>query len=76
MDDRPGFVNKLTGAFYPMSTFEDLKETFGLMEMGGSNVRPYIVAMYNQVIFPLYSKIEEPGADKDEDGKVPGKGKL
>ena len=70
MDDRPRFVNKLTGAFYPVSTFEDLKETFGLMEMGGSNVRPYIVAMYNQVIFPLYSKIEEPRADKDEDGKV------
>lgn len=70
MDNRPRFVNKQTGAFYPVSTFEDLKETFRLMEMGGSNVRPYIVAMYNQVIFPLYCKIEEPRADKDENGNV------
>ena len=62
---RPRVVHRETGAFYPIPTFGDLRETFSLMEMGGSNIRPYLVVMYNEVIFPLYSKIEEPRSDQD-----------
>ena len=60
MCSRPRFVHKQTGAFYPIPTFQDLKETFGLMETAGSNVRPYLAAMYNEVIYPLYERIETP----------------
>lgn len=67
MGSRPSFVNKITGAFYPIPTFGDLKEAFRLMEIGGSNIRPYLVAMYNDVIYPLYSQIDGPGVDKGKD---------
>lgn len=70
MCSRPRFVHKATGAFYPVSTFEDLKEAFSLMEMGGSNIRPYLVVMYNEVIYPLYSEMDEPKKDKDSSGNV------
>ena len=36
MDERPRIVNTETGAFYPISTFEDVKETWELMERGGA----------------------------------------
>lgn len=47
-----------------------MKEAFILMQTGGSNIRPYLVAMYNEVIFPLWSKILEPRHEmgKDRDG--------
>lgn len=67
---RARFVNKITGAYYPVSTFEDLKEAFSLMEIGGSNIRPYLVAMYNEVIYPLYSELDEPRRDYDAHGNV------
>lgn len=70
MCSRPKFVHKTTGAFYPIATFGDLKDAFSLMQTGGSNIRPYLVAMYNEVIFPLWSEIEEPRTDKNEDGNV------
>jgi hypothetical protein len=70
MSSRPRFVHRISGAFYPIPTFGDLKETFSLMEMGGSNIRPYIVVMYNQVIFPLYSQIDEPRTDKNIHGDI------
>jgi len=40
------------------------------MEMGGSNIRPYLVVMYNEVIFPLYDKIDEPRSDRNEHGDI------
>ena len=70
MSSRAKFVHRKTGAFYPIATYGDLKEAFSLMEMGGSNIRPYLVVMYNEVIYPLYSQIDEPRTDKDENGNV------
>lgn len=70
MCSRARFVNKITGAFYPVATFGDLKDAFSLMETGGSNIRPYLVAMYNEVIFPLYSEMGGPRKDIDEYGNV------
>lgn len=70
MCSRPRVVNKITGASYPVSTFEDLKEAFSLMETGGSNIRPYLVSMYNEVIFPLYSKMDGPRKDVDAHGNL------
>jgi archaellin len=61
MDNRPRLVNTETGAFYPISTFEDLAETLELMEAGGSNLRAYLAKCYNEVILPAF---------KDQSGKV------
>ena len=52
MDSRPRLVNLETNAFYPISLFEDLKETLVLMERCGSNVRPYIADWYNKDSYP------------------------
>jgi hypothetical protein len=41
MDSRPKIEDTQTGRFYPISTFEDLKETLELMRMASSMVRPY-----------------------------------
>ena len=54
MDNRPRLVNVETGAFYPISTFEDLVETLELMEAGGSNIRAYLAKCYNEVILPTF----------------------
>src|SRR5206468_8356086 len=55
MDSRPRLVRKDNpDIFLPVSTFEDLKETLELMEIGGSNIRPYIAEWYNQVFLPTF----------------------
>jgi hypothetical protein len=54
MDERPRIVDKKTGAFYPISTFEDLRETLTLMERGSSNLRPYLSDWYNSVFLSAY----------------------
>ncbi|HEU4447657.1 MAG TPA: hypothetical protein VFR94_23485 [Nitrososphaeraceae archaeon] len=59
MDCRPRLVHKETGAFYPISTFEDLKETMALMERGGSKVRPYLQQWYNDVFVKCYTKLDD-----------------
>ena len=63
MCSRPRFVHRKTGAFYPVPDYQDLKDTFGLMETAGSNVRPYLAVMYNEVIYPLYDGIEAKRTD-------------
>ena len=54
MDNTPRLVNTKTGAFYPISTFQHLKETWELMERGGSNVRAHLAKCYNEVVYPTY----------------------
>src|SRR6476619_330939 len=71
MDNRPRLVNTQTGAFYPISTFADLKETWELMERGGSNVRAYLAECYNKVILPVLKELDgELKARRDEDGRT------
>lgn len=57
MDCRPRLVHKETGAFYPFSIFEDLKETMILMERGGSKVRPYLQQWFNDVFVKCIVKL-------------------
>ena len=57
MDCRPRLVHKKTGAFYPIFTFEDLKDTLALMERGESKVRPYLQEWYNDVFVPCFAKL-------------------
>jgi len=57
MDCRPRVVHRKTAAFYPISTFEDLKDTMALMERGGSKVRPYLQEWYNDVFVPCFAKL-------------------
>ena len=56
MDNRPRLVRKdNSNFFYPIATFADLKETLELMELGGSNVRPYLAQWYNDKFLPLFN---------------------
>lgn len=49
MDQRPRLVHKETGAFYPIATYEDLKDTHDLMERAATNIRPYVAEWYDRV---------------------------
>jgi hypothetical protein len=72
IDSRPRFVNIQTGAFYPISTFADLKETLQLMETGASNVRPYIAQWYIKIFKPAYDELPQEPDSKvvvDKSGK-------
>ena len=70
MDSRARFVRKDTGAFYPISTFADLKETFELMESAGGNVRSYLAVFYNTVLVPFCDAMDKPGEDVSDNGVV------
>lgn len=70
MDSRPRFVHRTTGAFYPIATFEDLKETFELMESAGGNIRTYLSVFYNAVLVPFCDALDKPGEDVTDDGRV------
>lgn len=55
MDSRPKLVRKDNPKiFLPISTFEDFKETLELMEVAGSNVRPYLADWYNNKFLPTF----------------------
>src|SRR6185369_6425538 len=47
-------VKLQTGSKYIISTFKDLKETWELMERGGSNVRTHLAQCYNDIIYPTF----------------------
>jgi hypothetical protein len=67
MDYRPRFVHRKTGAFYPISLFPDLKETYELMESAGGNVRSYQAIFYNTVLVPFCDIMDKPGEDVSVD---------
>jgi hypothetical protein len=77
MDSRPKLVNEQTGQFYPIATFDDLKETLKLMQVGASGVRPYIVNWYNKVFVPTIKDLDgkpyaEIKTDDDDDKPTSG----
>jgi hypothetical protein len=59
MDSRPKIIDTETGKFYPISTFEDLKETLQLMRMASSMVRPYVAYWYNTIFLPAFKELPE-----------------
>jgi CBS domain-containing protein len=58
MDQRPRLVHKETGAFYPITTFEDLKDTMQLMERAATNIRPYLSEWYERVFLPAFQGLD------------------
>jgi hypothetical protein len=71
MDSRPKIVDTETGRFYPIATFADLKETFELMAMAASTLRPYIADWYNKVFLPTFeANKEQPYELKSKRGYV------
>ena len=62
MDNRWKLIEVATGQFWPISTFEDLKETLSIMKTGASNVRIYQADFYNNRFLPLFKKL---GDSKD-----------
>ena len=59
MDSRPKIIDTKTGKFYPISTFEDLKETLHLMGMASSMLRPYVAHWYNTVFLPAFKELPD-----------------
>ena len=70
MENRPRIVDTKTGQFWPISTFEDLKETLLLME-GASSVRPSIANAFNELFVPAFKDLDgKPNELKDEYGII------
>jgi hypothetical protein len=59
MDSRPRIIDTKTGKFYPISTFDDLKETLELMGMASSMLRPYVADWYNRVFLPAFRELPD-----------------
>lgn len=58
MNSRPRLIDTETeGKFFPIATFEDLKETLRLMGVASSTLRPYIVDWYNEVFLPAFKDL-------------------
>jgi hypothetical protein len=70
MDARPKLVNEQTGQFYPIATFEDLKQTLNLMQVGASGARPYIVNWYNKVFVDAIKDLDGRPNQQVTDGKT------
>jgi hypothetical protein len=71
MDNRPRIVDTETGQFWPIATYEDLKETLLLMEGAASGVRPYIANWYNDVFVSAFKDLDgKPNELKDADGNT------
>jgi hypothetical protein len=69
MDQRPRLVHKETGAFYPIATFEDLRDTLLLMERAASNMRPYLAEWYDRVFLESYRELgNEPQTTQNDIG--------
>jgi hypothetical protein len=67
MDQRPRLVHKETGAFYPIATFEDLKDTLVLMERAATNMRPYLADWYDRVFLEAFKELDgKPNEYKNE----------
>jgi len=59
MDSRPRIIDTKTGKFYPISTFEDLREALDLMGMASSMLRPYVAHWYNTVFLPTFKELPD-----------------
>ena len=59
MDARPRIIDTKTGKFYPISTFEDLREALDLMGMASSMLRPYVAHWYNTVFLPAFKELPD-----------------
>jgi hypothetical protein len=58
MDSRPRVIDTVTGKFYPVSTFEDVKEALELMATAANALRAYIIDWYNEVFLSAYNDLE------------------
>jgi hypothetical protein len=71
MDNRPRIVDTETGQFWPIATFDDLKETLILMEIAASGVRPYIANWFNDVFISAFKDLDgKPNESKDKFGNT------
>jgi hypothetical protein len=69
MDSRPRIQNTETGQFYPIATFEDLKDTLYLMQVAASAIRPYLSKWYNDGFIPRFKALDgNPNEVRSEDG--------
>jgi hypothetical protein len=76
MDDRPRLIDtRIEGdkKFYPIATFEDLRDTLQLMGRASSTIRPYIADWYNTVFLPAFEVLDGKALEiKTENGYLVG----
>ena len=74
MDGRPRFIDNDSPEdrkFYPIATFNDVKEALELMGLASSTLRPYIVDWYNKVFIPAFDDLDgEPFSLKDKSSNI------
>jgi hypothetical protein len=58
MDSRPRVIDTITEKFYPVATFEDVRQALELMSTASSALRPYIIDWYNNVFLPAYNDLD------------------
>jgi hypothetical protein len=69
-DSRPRLVNKETGAFYIIPTFEDLRTVLDLINKAGSNVRPYQAEWHEKIFVPAIEDMRGNPKEYWEDGQL------
>jgi hypothetical protein len=57
MGSRPKIVDMQTGVFYPMSTYDDLKEALEIMKTASLSVRPYQQDWYTHIFLPAFGEL-------------------
>ena len=71
MDSRPRILDTVTGKFYPIATFKDLKEALQLMKMASSVLRPYVANWYNKILLPRFRELDgKPNEKRSDDGLI------
>jgi hypothetical protein len=69
MDSRPRVVDAETGVFYPISTYDDLKEALEIMKTASLSIRPYQQQWYNNVFLPAFEELgDQPNSKLTEYG--------
>jgi hypothetical protein len=69
MDSRPRLIGTETeDKFFPIATFEDLREALQVMCIASSTLRPYVVEWYNQVFLPAFRDMGGKPNERTVDG--------
>jgi hypothetical protein len=71
MDSRPKIVDTETGVSYPISIYEDLKETLKIMETASLSIRPYQQDWLTNVFLPAFEELNpEPNCKTNYHGDI------
>src|SRR6185312_3123901 len=71
MDSRPKIVDIQTGLYYPISIYDDLKESLQIMETASLSIRPYQQDWLTNVFLPAFEELDpEPNSKTNYYGDI------